>query len=155
MAILSSFFISLANRALHKKTIGVISLFVADRDFPAKHPEMFKKYKKALPPKRNYTDILLTGNTEYDRIKLEFARVRVREIFSVNDSLHGLHFQYGDSSQYWTFVKTVDILRAEGAKTYIPIDNDLWFYYIPLDTTIDYMTCGTSYYRTLYNRVLA
>ncbi|MBE7171954.1 MAG: hypothetical protein INR73_15305 [Williamsia sp.] len=151
LAVLSTLFIHLANKELHRKSIGVIPLFVADKDLPEKYPEMFKKNKGALFPKRNFTDIFLTGNTKWDKIKLDFARIRIREVLSANDSLNGIHFQFGGNSRYWSFLKAVDILRTEGAKRYVPLDKDLWFFHVPPDTTIKDMACGTSYYATVYN----
>ena len=90
------------------------------------------------------------GDNQNDKIKLDFAQIRIREILLQNDSTNGLHFRFGDSSQYWTFIKAVDILRFEKAKTYIPLDNDLWFFHFPPDTTIVSWICGTTYSDIVY-----
>lgn len=135
LTILPFLFIRFASKELRVRSIGVITLFSADTNLPKKYPEAFEEYKGAFPPKRNYTDIILTGNAEDDSVKLGFAQIRIREILSANDSINALHFQFNDNSQYWTFVKAVDILRNEGAKTYMYLDKDVWFYHFPPDTT--------------------
>ncbi len=147
--ILPSLFISFSHKEIKAKSLGVIPLFWTDANLPKKFPETFKG---EFPPKRHYTDIFFTGNKKTDKINLDFAQIKIREILSANDSLNGVHFQFGDSSQYWTFVKSIDILRTEGAKTYMPLDKDLWFYYLPPDTTIVNWICGTTYSDVVYER---
>lgn len=75
--------------------------------------------------------LVFSGNKKDNKIKLVFARIKIRDILFTNDTVNGVHFQFSDSSQYWTFVKSIDILRAEGAKTYMPLGKDLWFYHFP------------------------
>jgi hypothetical protein len=123
------------------KTInqGKIDLFWFDPELTKKYPEVFSGQ---YPQKRNYIDIELTGDEQGDKVKLNFAQVRIREILAQNDSTVGIHFNFSSNSEYWTFVKALDILRMEGAKTYMPYENNLWFYHIPPDTTIQAWTCG-------------
>jgi hypothetical protein len=52
----------------------------------------------------------------------------------------GLHLYFDNSSRYGTFVQAIDILKMENAKTYMPIENDIWIYYLPpdpVDSTVD------------------
>ena len=136
LIILPFIFIKFADREVKAKSLGVIPLFLADTNLPKKFPELFKDYKGTFPPERDYTDIVFTGNEKSDKTKLDFAQIKIREMLSIDDTTNGLHFQFSDNSQYGTFVKSIDILRIEGAKTYMPLDKDLWFYQFPKDTTI-------------------
>jgi hypothetical protein len=126
-------------KTLHQ---GVIPVYWYDPELSKNNPEVFSG---EYPPKRNYIDITLTGNNQDDSIKLNFSQIRLRELLRSNDSLNGIHFQFGDSSQYWSFVRALDICRIEKAKTYMPYENSLWVYHIPPDTTIQTFVCGTSY----------
>lgn len=152
LMILPFLFICYAEKELKEKSLGVIPLHIADVNLPKKYPEMFKNFEGAFPPKRNYIDLMLTGDESADKIKLDFARLEISEILSTNDRTKGLHFHFGDSSQYWTFVKTVDILRANGAKTYMALDNDIWFYHFLPDTSVTNWICGTTYTDVVYER---
>lgn len=152
LTILPLLFIYFADKEINARTLGVIPIVLADTNLPKKFPEVFRDYKGTFPPKRNYIDIILTGNEKTDKIKLEFAQIKIGETLAKNDSINGLHFYFSDSSKYWTFVKAIDILRTEGAKTYMPLDNDLWFYHFPPDTTIENWICGTTYNTVVYEK---
>lgn len=146
LIILPLLFISNAEKEMKEKSPGAIPLFLADINLPKKQPALFKAFNGAFPPKRDYLDLLLTGNNADDKIKLDFARIQISKILSANDGTKGLHFRFGDSSQYWTFVKAVDILRSTNAKTYMVLDKDLWFYHFPPDPTAVSWICGTTAY---------
>lgn len=150
LTIIPLLFIYFADKEISARTVGVISIVVADTNLPKKFPDVFNDYEGTFPPKRRYVDIILTGNENIDKIKLEFARVKIRETLAANDSINGLHFHFSDGSKYSTFVKSIDILRAEGAKTYMPLDYELWFYHFPTDTTIESWICGTTYSNVVY-----
>jgi hypothetical protein len=150
LTILPILFIYFAHKEISARTVGIIPIVLADTNLPKKFPDVFKDYKGTFPPKRNYVDIILTGNDKTDKIKLDFAQVKIGETLAANDSINGLHFHFSDSSKYGTFVKAIDLLRAEGAKTYMPLDNDLWFYHFPPDTTTENWICGTTYNTVFY-----
>lgn len=150
LTILPIAFILFTDKEIKQKRLTVLPIVLADTNLPKKFPESFKKFNGSFPPKRNYVDINLTGDNQNDKIKLDFAQIRIREILSQNDTTNGLHFKFGDSSQYWTFIKAVDILRFEKAKTYMPLDNDLWFYHFPPDTKVVSWICGTTYSDIVY-----
>lgn len=150
LIILPIVFITFAQRAIKDSTLSVLPIALADTNLPKKFPEIFKDFENSFPPKRNYLDINLTGDNQNDKIKLDFAQIRIREILSKNDSTNGLHFKFGDSSEYWTFVRALDMLRYEKAKTYMPLDNNLWFYHFPPDTTLVNWICGTTYSDIVY-----
>ncbi|HSC53755.1 MAG TPA: hypothetical protein VLC98_09050 [Phnomibacter sp.] len=145
LIILPFLFTHFAEKEIKSNSVGVMRIFLADTNLPKKFPEVFRDFKIEFPPKRNYTDIDFTGNEKSDKIKLDYAQIKIREILSANDSVNGVHFKFSDSSKYWAFVKSIDVLRTEGAKTYMPLDNDLWFYHFPPDTTNVNFICGTNY----------
>jgi hypothetical protein len=143
LAIIPITFILFANRAIKQKASTVLSIVFGDTSFPKKFPQAFKRYNGNFPPKRDYIDINLTGDNQTDKIKLDFAQIRIREMLTQNDSINGLHFKFEQSAQYWTFIKAVDILELENASTYMAMNNDLWFYQFPPDKTIINWICGT------------
>ena len=147
LIVLPFIFIHFANKELKATAPIILPIYLADINLPKKFPKVFKRFGRHFPPSRNYVDIYFTGDNEHDKTKLAFAQLRIKEILSRNDSIRGVHFKFGNNSQYWTFVKAINILRYEGAKSYMPLDNDLWFYNFPPDTstkTLDYkcLLCG-------------
>lgn len=94
------------------------------------------------PPKRNYTEILISGNLQDDHTKLDFAQIRIREIVAAKDSVSGLHFHFTDSAAYGSFVKAIDFLQVEGAKTYYTYDRDIWFFDVPPEPPVQRLECG-------------
>jgi len=132
------FYSNRLKKALHQ---GVIPVFWYNPALSRNNPEVFSG---EYPPKRNYIDITLTGDNQSDSIKLNFSQIRLRELLSSNDSLNGIHFKFGDTSQYWSFIKALDICRIEKAKTYLPYESSIWVYHIPPDTTIQTFVCGSS-----------
>jgi len=111
-----------------------ISIFWPKETAFKKNPGMFGE----LPPKRMYIDIFLTGNNVKNKKEFNLAQSKIRSIFSNKDTLTGVHFIFGDSADYWTFVKAIDICRMEGVESYIPYKNHLWVLYSPrrtVDTT--------------------
>jgi hypothetical protein len=115
-------------------------------------PDLVKMYPtiftESYPPKREYAIISISGNDNTDQLLLDSARKRIRKIIYSEDSSTGIHFIFGNQSRYGTFVKTLDILQAEGA-TYMPYKNNLWFYHLRQEKTADTelpiitgITCG-------------
>jgi hypothetical protein len=143
-------FIHFADKVIKAKSLTVIRVFLADTDLFKKYPEGFKGYKGTYPPKRNYTEIFFTGNEKSNKIKLDFAQIKIREILSANDSTSGVHFHFTDKSPFGTFIKSLDILNIEDAHTYMTLDKDLWVYYFPPDTTYVPWICGTVYNDIVY-----
>lgn len=135
MTILPFIFISFANKKIQKKPPILTRVYFANKNFGRYFSAMTEKSDDAFPPKRKYIEINLSGNDKADQIKLDFAQIRVRKLLTQKDYDNGIHFRFGDSAGYWTFVKAICILHFEKAKTFAPIDNDLWFYQLPPDTT--------------------
>jgi hypothetical protein len=76
--------------------------------------------------KRNYIDIKLNGNEKDDKIKLEFFRLKLREMMKENDTIAGLHLLFVDSVKYKIFVESVNICMKEGILRYACFENNLW-----------------------------
>jgi hypothetical protein len=135
LTILPLSLILFAKNEIKRRTLTVLPLTLADTNLPKRYPGFFAKFDNLFPPKRSYFDFALTGNNENDNLSLESARAKIRLILSKNDPTNGVHFHFDKNCEYWTFVKTVDILRAGNAKTYMALDSDIWFYHFLPDTT--------------------
>lgn len=100
-------------------------------------------------PRREFIDIYLTGNVAEDKVKLDFAQLAIRELIATNDTIKGIHFNFGDTAKYSTFVQALNILTIEKAPTYTPYKNDIWVFNIPRlfgqDVIIPNAFCSTSY----------
>ncbi|RFM30998.1 hypothetical protein [Chitinophaga silvisoli] len=81
--------------------------------------------------KRDFIDIHFTGDEEKDAIKFSFAQLSVQEIIENADTLHGVHFSYGDSSTYQSLIHTFDLLYAARAQCYQCDHAEIWFFYCP------------------------
>ena len=141
LTLLPILFIVSAQKEIKRKTFTALTVRLIDTtayNILFNDPDI---PKKSFLPKRNFVEINLTGENEKDNIKLDFARLRIREITSQNDSINGVHFKFGDSSKYWTYVKAFDILTSEKVERYLPINNDIWFYHTPPDTTSQIFGC--------------
>lgn len=128
LIILPIVFIYFAKTKIKEKDMRVISLFWADTNFMKAHSSLFFKSNKQSDPIREYTNIVFTGNSIDDNIKLAFAQIRIKEILTKNDTTSGLHFIFNDSSNYGTFVKAIDILQSNEENYYVPCSNNIWFY---------------------------
>ncbi len=91
-------------------------------------------YVDAKPPKRIYTDIFFTGNKTDDNIKLAFSKLKIKEIIQTNNVNEGIHFTFSNECTYGTFLQLLVNLRNEKATRYIPVDNELWFFFLKPDT---------------------
>jgi hypothetical protein len=109
------------------------------------YKEGMKIIKGFNKQKRNYIEIELKDSPEENKIKLDYAQIRIREILAANDGKNEVHFKLSDSTSYGDFVKAIDILQYEGAKRYMAYENDIWFLHEPPDTsaeTIQTFVCG-------------
>ena len=153
LILLPIIFLSFAHKEIKRRTLTTLPLFIMDTSLLKKYLPISDLHRPFLPI-RKYTDINFTGDIYDDRVKLAFARIRIEEILSQNDTVSGVHFMFGDSSHYGTFVSTINNLKLENAKVYLAIDNNIWFCYITPDTThkpyIRTFICGTSAYQTVF-----
>jgi hypothetical protein len=131
LILLMPFFVRQSKREIKSKSLYAIKTTWADAN-------AFKRNKKwssglfgMTLPKRRYEEFVFTGENQLDKIKLDFAHIRVREITQQKDSICGIHFKFDRNAEYWTFIKTLDILKFEKAKHFWPVDHDIWFFYTP------------------------
>lgn len=134
LAIIPLIFSHYAQNAIQVRSITTLPIFMADTSLFSKFPELFARFDGHIPPRRNYLDIIITGSNPNDEIKLDFVRVRVKEMISQNDLLNGIHFKFQKTSRFGAYVRVIDLLRSEGAKTFMPLNDDIWFYNLKPDT---------------------
>ena len=134
LTIIPFVFTHFAQNAIKVRATTSLTIFMADTSLFSKFPELFVRFDGHIPPSRNYIDIIITGSNPDDEIKLDFARVRVREMISQNDLLNGIHFKLKNTSRFGAYVRAIDILKSEGGKTYMPLNDDIWFYNLRPDS---------------------
>lgn len=127
---------------------GVISLLLLVitycTQFAGHHPPVYSlaiwipRFEQGLkedgmtfPPQRNYTDIVLDNKQDNNAVKLAFSQIRIQEIIAQNDSLHGVHYHFTDSSTLGNFTQVLALLKQERAKRYIIDGSDIWFMHMP------------------------
>jgi hypothetical protein len=76
---------------------------------------------------KKFTVVTLTGNINSDKIKLNDAEQKIKRLIISKDSINGIKFHFEKKSEYWAFVKVLDILESEKARFYVPYKNDIWF----------------------------
>lgn len=76
---------------------------------------------------KKYTVFNLTGNAVSDEAKLKIAQKEVRRIITSKDSIKGIKFHFEEKSEYWAFIRVLDILAIEKARFYVPYKDDIWF----------------------------
>jgi hypothetical protein len=86
---------------------------------------IFSKY----PYKRNFHDIIFTGKKD-DIVKLEYYRIRMKEIYSNKDTVNGIHLIFGDSSKYELLVKVLDYSAIDSITFLSFYTNNIWGFYI-------------------------
>lgn len=104
-----------------------VRVFMLYKDYMKAHPRIFPV---GYPPSRDYIGIHLTGDPVNDSVKLDFARTRVREILQQMDTIHGVHFHFGDSARYGTLIRVMDILQQERAQHYLQDSDGIHFLYL-------------------------
>ncbi|WP_143087862.1 hypothetical protein [Chitinophaga sp. YR627] len=141
LLVLPVLFVVYASVAQRPGSYHVLPVIIRNKQLEEKFPEI---YKWVAPiNERSYEDINITGYQDADQVKLAYAQIRIREILRQNNFAQGIHYHFGDSSNYGAFVKALDILATEEAQLYMVEDNNIWFYHVPPDTT-EYPECGTS-----------
>jgi hypothetical protein len=94
------------------------------------YPHVFDTTFLSQPPsRRKYIDITLNGNKFDDEAKINFFRVRAREIVRNRDTDNGAHLIFGDGSKYGSFVKILNYFRIDSIPNYAPFENHLWVLY--------------------------
>jgi hypothetical protein len=102
---------------------GSIDLYTWD----GKEDSIITKGLSKFLNSKKYTIVTLTGNINSDETKLNIAQKNIQKLISSKDTINGIRFHFDQKSQYWAFVKVLDILQVENAKFYVPYKNDIWF----------------------------
>lgn len=114
-----------------RQNVWAIPLVTADREFFENNHSVFAAFRGSFVPKRMYEDFQV-GESEKENIRqLEKAMVLIREINSTSDTVNGVHFHFGNKSQYGDFVRLIDSLRTSKVKTYMTYDSETWVYMLP------------------------
>ncbi|OAZ04127.1 hypothetical protein [Flavobacterium succinicans] len=87
----------------------------------------FKKETTQFLNSKKFKIVNLTGNIDSDRAKLNIAQKDIKKIISTKDSIKGIKFHFEKKSEYWSFIRVIEILQIEKAKVYLPYKNDIWF----------------------------
>ncbi|CCB70001.1 Hypothetical protein FBFL15_1955 [Flavobacterium branchiophilum FL-15] len=88
--------------------------------------EYHKEITTFLKSKKIY-HVNLTGDNKTDKIKLNNAEKTINKLIISNDSLIGVKFHFEKKSEYWTFIRVLEILAIEKAEFYLLYKNDIWF----------------------------
>lgn len=106
------------------RKVGVFMLY---EDYMKAHPQRFSA---GYPPPRDFVSINLTDDPIKDPVKLDFARIRIREILQEMDTIRGVHFHFGNGARYRTLIQVMDILQQERAQHYLQDSDGIHFLYL-------------------------
>ena len=87
----------------------------------------FKEETTQFLNSKKFIIVNLTGDLNSDTAKLNIAQKNVKQIISTKDSIKGIKFHFEKKAEYWSYVRVIDILQVEKAKTFLPYKNDIWF----------------------------
>lgn len=88
--------------------------------------EFFKNNIAFLKTKK-FTTVIITGNNNSDSIKLQEAQKNIKALVKSKDSVGGIKFHFGQKSQYWTYIRVLDIINIEQGGHYFSYKNDILF----------------------------
>lgn len=88
--------------------------------------EFFKNNIAFLNTKK-FTTVSLTGNNNLDSIKLKKAQKSIEALVESKDSVNGIKFHFEQKSQYWTYIRVLDIINIEQGGNYFSYKNDILF----------------------------
>jgi hypothetical protein len=134
LTILPFLFYFYGKRQIQQSTVWAMPFVWFDTAKSNKQWQFDKNPTPNFPPKRNFMDIEFNGNQSNDRTKLAFSKIRIKEILNSGDTIHGIHFLFGDSCAYGTMVMAYDNMQMPGTKRYVLGEKDIWFWHIPPDT---------------------
>jgi hypothetical protein len=76
---------------------------------------------------KKFSTVTLTGNNDSDKIKLEEAQKNIKNLVTLKDSVNGIKFHFEPKSQYWTYVKALEIIQVAQAYSYFCYKDDILF----------------------------
>lgn len=107
---------------------------------------LFKGTKQSILSKRKYFQINLDGkNDADDQIRLDFARLQIREMLKAKSFTDGVDFHFGVKAKYWTFVKALDICQVENVPSFLPYKDDLYAIYTKPEPIVETFICGNQF----------
>jgi hypothetical protein len=115
----------------NRQNLWAIPLMTADRELFENNQSVFTAFRGSFVPKRMYEDFEVGENERENIRQLEEAMVLIREINSTNDTVNGVHFYFGNESQYGDFVRLIDSLRTSKVKAYMAYNSEVWVYMLP------------------------
>lgn len=131
----AAIFVQSVRKTHPKKQLGALSLFLPDSARLKSMQNTWATSDKGFPAKRQYLTFHFTGDQTKDKTNLESSRLLVKEILATNDTLNGVNFHFSDNASYNSFVQIIDLLKSEGAKRYLVMNNDIWLYNFSSDHT--------------------
>ena len=145
-------FFYFVNRAPKKQNLYGFRIVWVDTSVLRKYDETFNTYRGHFPPRRVYSQVILSGPLALDSKVLDSIQNRISAFAQSEDTLSGFHFVFGDKATYGGFIQVLDLLETAQAHTYLPFENNLWIYNLPrfrIDT-VSYtpITCGTVFQNT-------
>ncbi len=81
---------------------------------------------------RNYKIYAINRDNVDAKNKFILIENDAKKIRQQDDSINGIHIIFDDDAQYWTLVKAIDICYFNDIRTFIPEDNHLWIFYVPV-----------------------
>ncbi|RAJ76745.1 hypothetical protein CLV59_108266 [Chitinophaga dinghuensis] len=91
----------------------------------------FKKTGLHLLPQREFLTIELDSNEVQNRIAFDFAQLYMHQIIAKEDTIHGIHFHFGNGAKYEHLILMLDMFVYERAQCYLVYPADTWFIYCP------------------------
>jgi hypothetical protein len=90
--------------------------------------EEWEKKAKRRIEERKYTGINLNGNKEENKIKVDFARIEIRDLIARNDTVNGIHLHFNNEIKYCDLVYALDLCNNEIVSSYWFSQNDIWLF---------------------------
>lgn len=87
----------------------------------------FKEETTNFLNSKKFAVVNITGDLGSDTAKLKIAQESVKQIILTKDSIKGIKFHFEKKSQYWSYIRVIDILNTEKASTFLAYKNDIWF----------------------------
>ena len=74
-----------------------------------------------------FLQITLTGAKE-DEVKLDFARIAIRELMQNEDSTMGIAFTFGKEAKYESLIRIIDMCNDENVRSYVNHEDKFWVF---------------------------
>jgi hypothetical protein len=81
-------------------------------------------------PKRQFLDVIFTGDNETDLIKIQFGRLYIREMLDNKDTTHAIDFHFSDKSSFANFITVLDVCDGESCPFFAPSDSGIKVYFL-------------------------